>query len=55
MNKHLKYYLLLHQIKKFGQLITIAYPSLTMLNSTNTEFSFIEVWFTDQIEIEIEH
>ena len=40
--------------KKFGQLITIASPSLTMLNTTNTEFSSIEVWFTDQIEIEIE-
>ena len=35
--------------KQFGQLIKIAPLSLTMLNTTNTELSFIEVWFTDQI------
>ena len=34
--------------KQFGQLINIASHSLTMLSTTNTEFSFIEVWFTDQ-------
>ena len=34
--------------KQFGQLINIAKHSLTMLSTTNTEFSFIEVWFTDQ-------
>ena len=34
--------------KQFGQLINIAPHSLIMLNTTNTEFSFIEVWFTDQ-------
>ena len=34
--------------KQFGQLINIAPHSLTMLGTTNTEFSFIEVWFTDQ-------
>ena len=34
--------------KQFDQLITIAPHSLTMLNTTKTEFSFIEVWFTDQ-------
>ena len=36
--------------KQFGQLITIAPHSLTMLNTLmlNTEFSSIEVWFTDQ-------
>ena len=33
---------------KFGQLINIAPHSLSMLDTTNTEFSFIEVWFTDQ-------
>ena len=42
--------------KQFGQLINIAPHSLTMLNTTSTEFSSIEVWFTDQnsepIEIE---
>ena len=33
--------------KLFGELINIASHSLTMLSTTNTEFSFIEVWFTD--------
>ena len=34
--------------KQFGQLINISLHSLTMLSTTNTEFSSIEVWFTDQ-------
>ena len=34
--------------KQLWQLINIAPHSLTMLSITNTEFSFIEVWFTDQ-------
>ena len=34
--------------KKFGQLITITPHSLTMLETTNAEFSFIKIWFTDQ-------
>ena len=34
--------------KIFGQLINILPHSLTMLNTANTEFSCIEVWFTDQ-------
>ena len=34
--------------KQFGQLITISPHSLTMLKITNAEFSFIEIWFTDQ-------
>ena len=34
--------------KQFGQLVNIAPHSLIMLNKTNTEFSSIEVWFTDQ-------
>ena len=33
---------------KFGQLITITPCSLTMLKTTNAEFSFIKIWFTDQ-------
>ena len=32
--------------KQFGQLINISPYSLTMLSTTNTEFLFIEVWFT---------
>ena len=34
--------------KQFGQLINITTHSLIMLNTTSTEFSSIEVWFTDQ-------
>ena len=34
--------------RQFGQLINIAPHSLTMLSTKNTEFSFIEVWFTNQ-------
>ena len=34
--------------KQFGQLITITPSSPTMLKTTNAEFSFIEIWFTDQ-------
>ena len=34
--------------KQFEQLINIAPYSLAMLGTTNTEFSFTEVWFTDQ-------
>ena len=34
--------------KQFGQLITITPHSPTMLKTSNAEFSFIEIWFTDQ-------
>ena len=34
--------------KQFGQLINIAPHLLIMLNTTKTELSSIEVWFTDQ-------
>ena len=34
--------------KQFGQLITISPHSLMMLETTNIEFQFVEVWFTDQ-------
>ena len=34
--------------KKFRQSINISPHSLTMLSTSNTEFSFIDVWFTDQ-------
>ena len=40
--------------KQFGQLITIAPYSLTMLNTTNTELSSIEVWFIDQNSKQLE-
>ena len=34
--------------KKYSQLITISSETLIMLKTVNTEFSFIEIWFTDQ-------
>ena len=33
---------------RFGQLINISPNALTMMNTVNTEFSYIEVWFTNQ-------
>ena len=41
--------------KQFGQLIF--HHSLTMMNTVNIEFSFVEVWFTDQTSkaLEIEN
>ena len=40
--------------KQFGQSINIAPHSLTMLNTINTEFSFVEVWFTEQNSTQLE-
>ena len=34
--------------KKYGQLIVVSPHALIMLNTVNTEFSFIGIWFTDQ-------
>ena len=43
--------------KQYGQLISISPHSLVFLKTINTEFSKIEVWFTDQNNntLEIEH
>ena len=40
--------------KQFGQLINISSNTLTMMNTVKTEFSHIEVWFTDQTSKAIE-
>ena len=40
--------------KQFGQLINISPNTLTMINTIKTEFSFVEVWFTDQISKALE-
>ena len=40
--------------KQFSELITIRPHSPTMLETTNEEFSFIEIWFTDQNNIPLE-
>ena len=34
--------------KQFGQLINISQHFLTMMNTVNTETSFVEIWFRDQ-------
>ena len=34
--------------KQFGQLINISEQSLIMMNTVNTEFSYVEVWFANQ-------
>ena len=34
--------------KKFGQLINISPHAIAMMNTVNTEFSYVEVWSTDQ-------
>ena len=34
--------------KKLGQLINISTHAFTMMNTVNTEFSYVEIWFTDQ-------
>ena len=43
--------------KKFGQLLNISLYVFTMMNTINTEFSSVEIWFTDQsnkaLEIEV--
>ena len=36
------------QNKKFGQLLNIVPHVFTMMNTVNTEFSCVEVWFIDQ-------
>ena len=40
--------------KKFDQLINIAPHLLTMPNTTNTGFSIVEVWFTNQNSKQLE-
>ena len=34
--------------KKFGQSINISPHAFTMTNTVNTQFYYVEVWFTDQ-------
>ena len=41
--------------KEFGQLVNISPHSLTMMNTVMTEFSFAEVWFTDQASKALEN
>ena len=36
------------QNKKFGNLLNISPHVFTIMNTINTEFSSVEVWFTDQ-------
>ena len=34
--------------KTFGQLMNISPHAFAMMNTLNTELSYVEVWFTDQ-------
>ena len=43
-----------HPNKQFSQLINISPHSLTMMKTVNTEFSYVEVWFTDQASKELD-
>ena len=43
-----------HPNKQFSQLINISRHSLTMMKTVNTEFSYVEVWFTDQASKELD-
>ena len=40
--------------KEFGELINILPHSLTMMNTVNTEFPSVEVWFIDQVSKALE-
>ena len=40
--------------KQFGQLINISPHFLTIMNTVNTEFSSVEVWFTYQVSKALE-
>ena len=41
--------------KEFGQLLDISPHVFTMMNTANTEFSSVEVWFTDQASKALEN
>ena len=40
--------------KKFGHVLNISPHVFTMINTINTEFSSVEVWFTDHSSKELE-
>ena len=40
--------------KQFGELINISPHSLAIMNTVNTEFSFVQIWFTDQVSKALE-
>ena len=45
---HQKFYLVFFPSKQSGKLINISPHYLRMMNTVNTEFSFVKVWVTDQ-------
>ena len=47
-NTHTKVLLSFVLDKQFGQLINFKQNTLIMMNTVNTEFSHVEVWFTNQ-------
>ena len=53
INTHQKFLFTFVPKKQFGQ-FNISPHSLTMMNTVNTEFSSVEVWFTDQVSKALE-
>ena len=54
INIHQKFYSVFFPNKQFGQLINISPNTLTIMNTVNTEFSFVEILFTDQVSKALE-
>ena len=52
--QHLRVLFTFVPTKRYGQLIIISPHSLAFLKTRNTEFSEIEIWFTDQDSIALE-
>ena len=48
INKHQNFLFTFVPDNQFGQLISIAFSIINNVETTNVEFSLIEVWFTDQ-------
>ena len=48
INTHQKFYLVFFPNEQFGQVINVSPNSLTMMITVNTEFSYVEVCFTNQ-------
>ena len=54
INTHQKFYLVLFRIKNLHSFKNISPHSLTMMNTVNTELSFVDVWFTDEVSKTLE-
>ena len=48
INTHQRFYLVLFQTNNLDSCLNISSHFLTIMNTVNTEFSYVEVCFTDQ-------